>query len=239
MLLGIFAPDLVKPVVSVTNPAAAASIANTVTLQASASDAYGVAGVQFKVDGTNVGAEITSAPYQLAYDTHLLANGARTIAAVARDRAGNTQTASLSATVANSAPASSNQAWGNWPSEGGSRITIPHDGTYLSWTPGVLPTNPDPTHYQLQVALYCDRIEQNADGGTHYLDLYVNGAFVSRVFNANGATTFGVMDSYHDAVAGGSIELRNYASGGDASETCFTDDIRIYYQYVLKGGYLS
>lgn len=240
MLLGIFSPDLIKPTVSVTTPTNGATVSGTITPAATASDDYGVAGVQFKLDGGNYGAEDTASPFQAAaLDTHTLANGAHTLAAVARDRVGNTQTASNSFTVSNTTPASGNQTWGNWPTEGGSRITLPHDGTYLSWTPGNVPTNPDTTHYQLQCAVYCDRLEQNADGGTHFLDLYVGGVLVSSVQNVNGGTTFGVMGSYANAASGGAIELRNYASGGDSSETCFTDDIRIYYQYVLKGGYLS
>ena len=49
------APDTVAPTVSVTAPAAGATVSGSVSLAATAADNVGVAGVQFKVDGTNVG----------------------------------------------------------------------------------------------------------------------------------------------------------------------------------------
>jgi hypothetical protein len=44
------------PTVSITSPAASANVTGTVTVQAAASDASGIAGVQFKLDGANLGA---------------------------------------------------------------------------------------------------------------------------------------------------------------------------------------
>src|SRR5262249_9828547 len=57
--------------------------------------------VQFKVDGVNVGAEVTTAPYNQTWNTTTVVNGTHTVAAVARDAAGNTAISSLSVTVAN------------------------------------------------------------------------------------------------------------------------------------------
>src|SRR5205823_10346880 len=58
---------------------------------------------QFKLDGANLGAEDTSAPYGVTWDTTTTANGAHTLSAVARDAAGNPTTAnSLSVVVSNS-----------------------------------------------------------------------------------------------------------------------------------------
>jgi hypothetical protein len=69
---------------------------------ASASDAGGVAGVQFTLDGSNLGSEDTTAPYSASWDTRTASNGAHTLAAVAHDLAGNAATASsVSVTVAN------------------------------------------------------------------------------------------------------------------------------------------
>ena len=65
-------PDTTPPTVSVTAPAAGATVSGTnVTVSANASDNVGVAGVQFKLDGANLGAEDTSAPYShhLGYDS--------------------------------------------------------------------------------------------------------------------------------------------------------------------------
>ena len=53
--LGPSGPDVTAPTVSLTAPAANATIAGTVTVSASASDNVGVASVQFLLDGTNLG----------------------------------------------------------------------------------------------------------------------------------------------------------------------------------------
>ena len=44
-------------------------MSGTVTVTANASDNVGVAGVQFKLDGANLGAEDTSAPYSVPWNT--------------------------------------------------------------------------------------------------------------------------------------------------------------------------
>ena len=51
-----------------------------------------MAGVQFRLDGTNFGAEDTTAPYSIAWDTTSSSNGSHTLTALARDGAGNTTT---------------------------------------------------------------------------------------------------------------------------------------------------
>jgi len=84
--------DTTPPTVSLTAPAAGAGVSGTVTVNATASDNVGVAGVQFKVDGVNVGAEDTSSPYSIGWDTTAMSSGTHVISAVARDAAGNTTT---------------------------------------------------------------------------------------------------------------------------------------------------
>src|SRR5205085_1839255 len=72
-----------------------------------ATDATGVAGVQFKLDGNNLGSEDTTAPYSVSWDTHGAANGTHTLTATARDLAGNTATsAGVQVTVSNTTPPS-------------------------------------------------------------------------------------------------------------------------------------
>src|SRR3989441_1566223 len=85
-------PDTTPPTVSITAPAAGATVAGTVTVSASATDNVGVVGVQFKLDGANLGAEVTSAPYTLSWNTATASNGLHTLTAVARDPAGNNAT---------------------------------------------------------------------------------------------------------------------------------------------------
>ena len=102
------APDTTAPTVSITAPAAGATLSGTTTVTASASDNVGVAGVQFKLDGANIGAEVTSAPYQIPWNTVSTSNGSHSLTAVARDAAGNTTTSSaVSVTVSNDTTAPS------------------------------------------------------------------------------------------------------------------------------------
>jgi hypothetical protein len=92
--------------VSLTAPAAGATVSGSVQVTANASDAVGVAGVQFRLDGQPLGAEDTSSPYAVAWDTTAASNGSHSLTAVARDAAGNTATATaVSVTVQNAAPA--------------------------------------------------------------------------------------------------------------------------------------
>jgi hypothetical protein len=58
--------------------------------------------VQFLLDGVNLGAEVTTAPYTLTWNTTGTADGAHTISARARDAAGNqTTAANVSVMVSN------------------------------------------------------------------------------------------------------------------------------------------
>src|SRR5439155_1160074 len=68
--------DVAPPTVALTAPAPGASVSGTVTVSATATDNVGVVGVQFKLDGVNLGAEVTTAPYTLAWDTTLVTPGA-------------------------------------------------------------------------------------------------------------------------------------------------------------------
>ena len=84
------AEDVLPPTVSITAPTGSSSVSGSITVSASASDNVGVAGVQFRVDGTNVGAEDTTNPYAITWNTTSVPNGTHTLSAVARDGKGNT-----------------------------------------------------------------------------------------------------------------------------------------------------
>jgi glutamine amidotransferase PdxT len=86
--------DTSAPTVSLTAPASRARLTGTVTVSATASDNVGVAGVQFTLDGASLGAEDTSAPFTITWNTATAANGSHTLRAIARDAAGNTRTSS-------------------------------------------------------------------------------------------------------------------------------------------------
>jgi len=98
--------DTMPPAVTVTAPANNASVAGTITLTATATDPDSpVSFVQFLVDGSNAGGQLTSAPYSLSLDTTTLSNAPHAITAIAKDPTGNQGTsASVTITVNNAPP---------------------------------------------------------------------------------------------------------------------------------------
>jgi glucose/arabinose dehydrogenase len=85
--------DTTPPTAQITSPAAG-GVSGTVTVTAAATDDQGVAGVQFQLDGANLGAEDTGAPYSTAWNTTTATAGSHTLTAIARDAAGNRTTSS-------------------------------------------------------------------------------------------------------------------------------------------------
>ena len=110
--------DTTPPTVSVTAPTGGSTVTGAAALSATASDNVGVVGVQFKVDGANVGSEDTSSPYSITWSSASVANGSHTVTAVARDAAGNTRTSAGVAFVVNNASASA------WPNEPAGFVTL-------------------------------------------------------------------------------------------------------------------
>jgi glucose/arabinose dehydrogenase/chitodextrinase len=96
-------PDTTAPTVSLTAPANGATVSGTINVTASASDDVGVVGVQFLLDGNNLGAEDTTAPYSVSWNTSTATNGAHVLTARARDAADNSTT-SAARTVTVAAP---------------------------------------------------------------------------------------------------------------------------------------
>ena len=83
--------DTTAPTVSITSPSAG-NVTGTIAVSANAADAIGVTGVQFRLDGTALGAEDTASPYSVSWNTTTATPGPHTLTAVARDAAGNTRT---------------------------------------------------------------------------------------------------------------------------------------------------
>jgi hypothetical protein len=99
--------DTTPPTVSITSPASGATVSGTITVTANASDNVAVASVQFQVDGSNLGAAVTSAPYSTSVNTTTLTNGAHTLKAIATDTSNNKTTSagvSISVSNTNSSP---------------------------------------------------------------------------------------------------------------------------------------
>ena len=70
-------------------PGRGATVGGTVSVAANAADNVGVVGVQFLLDGATLGAEDTTAPYSVSWNTATVSNGSHTLTARARDAAGN------------------------------------------------------------------------------------------------------------------------------------------------------
>jgi hypothetical protein len=98
--------DTTPPTVSMSAPSNGATVSgSSVTVSANASDNVGVYGVQFKLDGNNIGAEDVASPYSISWNTTTIANGSHTLTAVARDAAGNSTTSTaITVTVNNTGP---------------------------------------------------------------------------------------------------------------------------------------
>lgn len=84
--------DTTSPTVSITSPVSGTTVSGSVIVSASASDDVGVAGVQFFLDGTALGAEDTTAPHAVTWETTTAPNGPHSLTARARDAAGNQTT---------------------------------------------------------------------------------------------------------------------------------------------------
>jgi uncharacterized protein YjdB len=100
--------DAAAPIASLFSPGIVGSttLTGTVTLTATAVDDQDVAGVQFQLNGQNIGAEVTvESPltkFTRSWDSRSLPNGTYTLTATARDTAGNTTTsAGVTVTISN------------------------------------------------------------------------------------------------------------------------------------------
>jgi hypothetical protein len=117
------------PIVTVTAPTAGSTIAGTsVTLSATATPSQGntISQVQFQVDGSNVGAPVTTAPYNYSWDSTSVPDGSHTLTAVATDSLGTNGTSpGIVVTV-------QNNSGGGGGGGGGSDFTPPTIPTTLS-----------------------------------------------------------------------------------------------------------
>jgi hypothetical protein len=106
----IVAVDNTAPTTSVTAPSANAYASGLLSVQANASDAFGVRAVQFAVDGSPVGTQIAQPDvpggytYSSTIDVSMLAGGRHTLTSVATDAAGNTSVSTGVAFNVGSAP---------------------------------------------------------------------------------------------------------------------------------------
>ena len=119
-------PATTPPTVSLTAPAAGATVSGLLAYAANATDNAGVARVDFFVDATALGSK-TAAPYSGSLDTTRLADGAHVVQAVAYDAQGLSATSQVSVNVKNALPSTGTKAIATFESIG------------LYWTPGTDP----------------------------------------------------------------------------------------------------
>ena len=84
--------DTTAPSVAVSAPADGSTVSGEITITADSLDNIAVASVQFMLDGANLGADDTTAPYSVSWDTTSAGNGTHALTARARDAAGNMTT---------------------------------------------------------------------------------------------------------------------------------------------------
>lgn len=100
-------PDTTAPTVNITAPTPSSTVSSTVTVSATASDNVSVSGVQFLLDGANLGSEDTTIPYSMSWNSMQNNNGSHMLTARARDTALNqAMSASVPVTVNNSSSTS-------------------------------------------------------------------------------------------------------------------------------------
>jgi parallel beta-helix repeat protein len=101
--------------VNVTAPAQGATVGGTVGVTASASDNVTIIGVQYQLDGLNIGPLFREAPYTFFWDTSLASNGSHSLTALATDVSGNSATSSsVSLTISNNSSTVVNLSPSNW-----------------------------------------------------------------------------------------------------------------------------
>jgi len=168
-------PDTTPPAVAISAPTAGSPVFNLVTIAANASDNTGIAGVRFFVDGTQIGSEVTAAPYSVIWDAGAASQGSHTLTATARDFNNNSTTSlPVSVTVVATTPALVGQ-WGSvfsWPIVAVNTSLLPngnvltYDGQTVGydarlWNPttGTFLSVPNPT-----TNMFCSGQCQLADG---------------------------------------------------------------------------
>lgn len=93
-------PDTTPPVVSITEPAAGATVSGTAAVSATATDNVGVAKVDLYVDGVLYATD-AAAPYAFIWDTATLSGGSHALQVAATDAAGNVANSAITVTVSN------------------------------------------------------------------------------------------------------------------------------------------
>ena len=94
----------VPATVNITSPPSGATVSGTIMITVTVSGDT-VAGVRYRLDGANLGTEVTAPPYSLSWDTTTTTTASHTLSAVARLATGSTVSSSpVTVTVSNGPP---------------------------------------------------------------------------------------------------------------------------------------
>jgi peptidoglycan/xylan/chitin deacetylase (PgdA/CDA1 family) len=91
------------PTVTVTAPTAGAVVSGAAVALGASTTGTGILGVQFKVDGANVGPEDATAPYGVTWNSTSVTDGSHAVTATLRTAATSVTSAAVNVTVTNSA----------------------------------------------------------------------------------------------------------------------------------------
>lgn len=189
--------DTTAPTVSISSPAAGATVTGTVSVNATASDNVGVTKVEFYLDGVLQSTDTVSA-YSWSWATTGAANGSHSLTAKAYDAAGNVKTSTaVSVTVSNTGGGTDTTA----PT---ASITSPTSGSTVS---GTVTVNASAT----------DNV------GVTKLEIYIDGTLRNSTTTAStlsyswNTTTFA--NSSHTIVAKGYDAAGNIGSSSNVTVT--------------------
>ena len=164
----------------------------------------GVAGVQFKVDGVNVGAEDAVSPYSVLWNTVGASAGSHSITALARDAAGNTTTSAVVTVTVNNADAQAPTV----------SLTAPASGATVSGTTTVAADAAD----NVGVVGVQFRLDGNALGAEDLTAPYSVSSTTTAATNGTHQLTATVRDAAGNSTtsAARTVTVSNGGGGGDS-----------------------
>lgn len=141
------------PTISLTAPTNGASVNGTVTISANAASSVGVASVQFKLDGTNLGSAVASSPYTFSWNTSSATNGTHSLTAVVLDTAGTSVTSDgITVNVSNASTFNVSASSPNTGLGASTFTCLDRDGDHYGVGPGCLGPDADDTDPAVQTA---------------------------------------------------------------------------------------